>query len=306
MISEKIIHIFSWIHLIGLSLLIISGATVHSTGSGLAVPDWPLSFGQFFPEMVGGVVFEHGHRLIAGMMILSTLLLMILLLRSTFSICVKSLGVLSMGLIIYQSILGGMTVLYGLSPLLSICHIVTANLFLLVTISITSMTSRAWIYVVGGSQDYTEKISKHRWIALFLYLFLFILIFIQTLLGTQLRHAGNLSILTLHIVNAIGILVLACISNLVSSILYKIPIIICMSILTTIIIIFQFSIGICLFLPNFRIAYHNEIFSTAHVFFGAFSLGITWLVVLWGFRFYGLLNNRTRGTNQVNTESGAI
>lgn len=47
-------------------LLLLAGALVTSTGSSLAVPDWPLSFGKFFPNMTGGVFFEHGHRMVAG------------------------------------------------------------------------------------------------------------------------------------------------------------------------------------------------------------------------------------------------
>jgi len=45
--------------------LLFLGGLVSSTGSGLAVPDWPLSFGQVVPPMVAGVLFEHGHRLAA-------------------------------------------------------------------------------------------------------------------------------------------------------------------------------------------------------------------------------------------------
>src|SRR3954467_9030863 len=56
-------------------LLIVAGAMVTSTGSGLAVPDWPLSFGQFFPPMEGGVLFEHGHRMIAGLVAILTAIL---------------------------------------------------------------------------------------------------------------------------------------------------------------------------------------------------------------------------------------
>ena len=55
-------------------LLLIAGGLVTSTDSGLAVPDWPLSFGMWFPPMVGGVLYEHGHRMIAavvGLMILA-------------------------------------------------------------------------------------------------------------------------------------------------------------------------------------------------------------------------------------------
>lgn len=53
-------------------LLLLAGALVTSTGSSLAVPDWPLSFGKFFPQMTGGVLFEHGHRMIAGTVVLFT------------------------------------------------------------------------------------------------------------------------------------------------------------------------------------------------------------------------------------------
>ena len=58
-------------------VLIFVGALVTSTGSGLAVPDWPLSFGQVFPPMVGGVLFEHGHRLVAALVGLLTVTLMV-------------------------------------------------------------------------------------------------------------------------------------------------------------------------------------------------------------------------------------
>ena len=43
--------------------LLFAGAQVTSTGSGLAVPDWPLSYGMFFPPMIGGIFYEHGHRI---------------------------------------------------------------------------------------------------------------------------------------------------------------------------------------------------------------------------------------------------
>src|SRR5947207_9244834 len=56
-------------------VLLFLGGLVTSTGSALAVPDWPLSFGQVFPTMQGGVLFEHGHRLAASAVGLLTLVL---------------------------------------------------------------------------------------------------------------------------------------------------------------------------------------------------------------------------------------
>src|SRR5215210_2379370 len=54
--------------------LLFAGAQVTSTGSGLAVPDWPLSYGMFFPPMIGGIFYEHGHRIIAGIFGILTLI----------------------------------------------------------------------------------------------------------------------------------------------------------------------------------------------------------------------------------------
>src|SRR5258708_33083390 len=67
-------------------LLLLAGSLVTSTGSGLSVPDWPTSYGwnmfTFPPSMwVGGILYEHGHRLIASTGGFLTILLAVLLLR---------------------------------------------------------------------------------------------------------------------------------------------------------------------------------------------------------------------------------
>ncbi|MCX5731932.1 MAG: COX15/CtaA family protein, partial [Deltaproteobacteria bacterium] len=56
-------------------VLLVIGGMVHATGSSLACPDWPLCYGQFFPSMEGGVLYEHGHRLVALAVSLLTLAL---------------------------------------------------------------------------------------------------------------------------------------------------------------------------------------------------------------------------------------
>ena len=61
------LHYFALLTVMVAILLIVAGATVTSTGSGDAVPDWPLSYGSLTPPMKGGILFEHSHRLIAGL-----------------------------------------------------------------------------------------------------------------------------------------------------------------------------------------------------------------------------------------------
>src|SRR5262245_41489440 len=64
---SRALHRFAVLTAAATFVLLFAGGLVTSTGSGLAVPDWPLSFGQVFPPMQGGVLFEHGHRLVASL-----------------------------------------------------------------------------------------------------------------------------------------------------------------------------------------------------------------------------------------------
>src|SRR5881409_1358936 len=74
-------------------LLILAGALVTSNDAGLSVPDWPTSFGTFrMPPMVGGVRFEHGHRMIAGTVSILTMVLVSWLWRSEPRRWVRKVG----------------------------------------------------------------------------------------------------------------------------------------------------------------------------------------------------------------------
>lgn len=102
--------------------LLFAGGMVTSTGSGLAVPDWPLSFGGINPPMVGGIFFEHGHRLIAGGVALMTLTLAILACRPAVPPAARTAAWLAAGGVLIQAALGGLTVLLKLPPAVSISH----------------------------------------------------------------------------------------------------------------------------------------------------------------------------------------
>jgi heme a synthase len=88
-------------------------AQMQLKGPGLAVPDWPLSFGQVFPPMVGGVLFEHGHRLAATAVGCRTVVLVLWTVVGDARISVRALGVLALLAVVLQGVLGGITVLYG-------------------------------------------------------------------------------------------------------------------------------------------------------------------------------------------------
>src|SRR5579863_5826501 len=102
-------------------LLVSAGALVTSNDAGLSVPDWPTSFGSFrMPRMVGGVKFEHSHRMIAVTVGSLTILLALWLWRSDERRWVRRLGGLAVLTVIAQAVLGGITVLFFLPAPVSV------------------------------------------------------------------------------------------------------------------------------------------------------------------------------------------
>ena len=81
-------------------LLIVAGGLVTSTESGLSVPDWPLSYGRLMPPMVGGIFYEHGHRMVATTVGLLTIGLVIWLSRREPRAWVRRLGWAALGAVV--------------------------------------------------------------------------------------------------------------------------------------------------------------------------------------------------------------
>src|SRR3712207_2615983 len=118
--------------------LIFAGAMVTSTGSGLAVPDWPNTYGEFmftFPysKWVGGIFYEHGHRLIASTVGFLTIIQAIWLQRREPKRYVRVLGWVALAAVIVQGLLGGLTVIFLLPPAISIAHAGLAEIFFCMT-----------------------------------------------------------------------------------------------------------------------------------------------------------------------------
>ena len=124
--------------------LIIAGALVTSHEAGLAVPDWPLSYGQLMPPMVGNIFWEHGHRMVATFVGLLTIGLAVLLWRSEPRRWVRRLGWAALGAVVLQGVLGGITVLFLLPRPISIAHASVAQLFFCLTVSLALFTSPGW------------------------------------------------------------------------------------------------------------------------------------------------------------------
>lgn len=166
-------------------LLLIAGGMVTSTGSGLAVPDWPLSYGMLMPPMVGGVFYEHGHRMIASAVGLLTLILTIWLLAKEPRRWMRRLGIAALLAVVVQGILGGMTVKYLLPTPVSVSHAGLAEIFFGLTICLAVFSSRRW-------RQSPKARCEDRGLPLrTLCLMMAGVIYIQILLGALVRHTES-------------------------------------------------------------------------------------------------------------------
>ena len=166
-------------------LLIAAGGMVTSTGSGLAVPDWPNTYGHFmfsFPldRMVGGILYEHGHRMIASVVGMLTIVLAVWTWRVDARPRVRQLAVIALGVVVVQGLLGGLTVLFLLPAPVSIGHAGLAQLFFCLTVSLALFTSREW-------REPRLPLSYDSALA-GLALGTTVLVYIQILLGATMRH----------------------------------------------------------------------------------------------------------------------
>ena len=173
-------------------LLIIAGGMVTSTGSGLAVPDWPSTYGYFmfaFPlsKMVGGIFYEHGHRLIASIVGLLTIGLTLWLWRVEPRRWMRRLGVAALTAVILQGLLGGITVLYLLPAPISVSHAGLAQIFFCLTVALALFTSAGWRQC-GALDTHTPVVRDTTLLALATGLPL--LVYVQILIGATMRHIG--------------------------------------------------------------------------------------------------------------------
>jgi heme a synthase len=174
------LRIFAKLTCVSTLILIFIGGLVKSTESGLAVPDWPLSYGTFFPPMVGGVFYEHGHRMAATLVGFFVLVLSIWLARKEQRRWVKHLGFWTLGAVIFQGILGGITVLMFLPAPVSVAHGTLAQTFFLMTIVLAYSLSieRSRRPDNAQADPFFVKIS----------LIFLLLVYVQLILGATMRH----------------------------------------------------------------------------------------------------------------------
>ena len=183
--NNRALHLFCVLLAVCTFVLIVAGGLVTSNDAGLSVPDWPLSYGQWMPRMVGGVVYEHGHRMIAATVGMLTVVLACWLFLAGADHRLKRLGFFAVVAVVLQGVLGGLTVLLELPVAVSVLHAMLAQGFFCIVISLTLFTSPSW---PPAAADLSPSVQPGFRTARLLTLALFV----QLLLGAVLRHSGTI------------------------------------------------------------------------------------------------------------------
>lgn len=186
---------FAWLTCVATLLLICSGGMVTSKNVGLAVPDWPTTFGYnmfLFPvsKWVGGILFEHTHRLMGSLVGFLTIILAVWLWLSEHRRRVRNLGVIALVGVILQGILGGLRVTM-MKDEIGIFHACVAQAFFGLLVVIAVVTTNFW-----QAMDRRASVSDANPRMVQLAMAITIAIYLQLALGATMRHQHrDLSIL---------------------------------------------------------------------------------------------------------------
>ncbi|MBI3321776.1 MAG: COX15/CtaA family protein [Candidatus Omnitrophica bacterium] len=249
-------------------LLLIAGGLVTSTDSGLAVPDWPLSYGTWFPPLVGGIRYEHGHRMIAAVVAVMILVLAVWLGGMERRRWVRWLGYSALGAVFLQALLGGLTVLLLLPPQISIAHACLGQTVFCLVVCLARCTAPDWPDVPERFDDPAAVFRQRLGFTLAL------VAVIQLVLGAVIRHTGLL--VGLHVGGAV---ILACVTGAlaasVARVRRRIPWILSAARRLVILVSLQLALGAAVFTHRLVAGLR-----TAHVAVGALILAQS-IVLAW-------------------------
>jgi len=276
--------------------LLFVGGLVTSTGSGLAVPDWPTTFGYnmfLYPwsRMVGGILYEHSHRLIGSAVGLLTIALALVLWRQESRPWLRWLGVVALGAVIAQGVLGGLRVVL-LQQTLAIIHACFAQAFFALTASLTLFTSAEW------KERPVKKLTADAGRVQRLGLLTVGFIYLQLVCGAVLRHTGEW--LDMHLLGAalVAIHVLLLAARVCRN-QADLPVLVRSATRLRSLLVLQLGLGLGAYLGKFTVsgAFLNPfvvVLATSHVVVGALLLVTCLLLTLRAYRLLDPLQPAVR------------
>ena len=173
--------------------LIWVGGLVTTYEAGMAVPDWPNTYGYnlfLYPwqTWLAGpwdLFIEHGHRLFGALVGMLTILLVATTFRFESRRWVRFASLGALALVVGQGALGGMRVVFD-ERLLAQIHGCVGPAFFALTVALAVWTSRRWL---AGSEEPRDPARARAAVRFQRLAFLTVAIaYLQLVLGSQLRH----------------------------------------------------------------------------------------------------------------------
>jgi cytochrome c oxidase assembly protein subunit 15 len=211
--------IFSKVAVAATFLLVVAGGLVTSEEAGLAVVDWPNTFGYslfLYPlsRMTGGVYFEHAHRLFGALVGLTTLALAMRLWRTDARKWIHRLALVAMVMVVIQGIFGGLRVTGGftlstsaeeMAPSigLAVVHGVFGQVFLALIVAIAVFTSRLWF--TAGNPELRDSSAADR----SLQAALVCTLLVQLVFGAIQRHVAQGLLIHITLAAVVAMLAIA-------------------------------------------------------------------------------------------------
>jgi len=176
------VHRFAVFVLCWTVLLLVAGALVTSNEAALSVPDWPTSYGSFTPPMVGGIVYEHSHRLIAGALGILLIIEAAVIWRKESRKWLRWFALAAVGGVVAQAILGGQVVIQLLHYWLPVFHACFAQIMFGAILCLAVFTSKWWMEERPALED-QGGLSIHA-----IVIANAVVTFLQVFLGAGFRH----------------------------------------------------------------------------------------------------------------------
>ena len=255
--------------------LIVAGALVTSNDAGLSVPDWPTSFGSLYklPPMVGGVKWEHSHRMIAEFIGLLIIAIAVWTQRVESRRWMRILGWTALGAVIGQGVLGGITVLHFLPWSVSTAHATLGQMIFCIVVAMALFTSRGWLETSDAIAE------QHLWPSTpTLAAIAAGCVWVQLILGASFRHYGMK--LLPHLIGACVVTAVLCWTVVrVLSFYGRIDQLRKLAQLILALLMVQLGLGLCAYITRLRFG-HNAVqpwqimvvSTVAHVAWGALVL----------------------------------
>ncbi|MBI2840582.1 MAG: COX15/CtaA family protein [Acidobacteria bacterium] len=293
--------VFATVASIATFFLLIVGGLVTSEKAGLAVVDWPNTFGHnmfLYPlsRMTGGIYFEHAHRLFGSLVGLTTLVLCLHLFRiGEQRRWLKRFALLALAIVIIQGILGGLRVTgrFTLSTsqadtapsiALAIVHGVMAQLFFGMMVAISAFTSTAWKATHTGHRSVAVSTDTKLGAAAVG------LLIIQLVLGAIQRHLARGLLIHISLAAVVAFLVLA-VALRAWGLRSEIHILNRLGKVVMGVVAAQLLLGFCALVVTGAMSGSPQpplitvLITTAHQATGAVLLALTILLSLWSHRF---------------------